>query len=196
MQEKQQAFWQYAWIKPNSLLKESVVNITDIDLSTKEEVKEIENNVAKNANTDKALISLEYYKNVKKSRKQLEPRRWRTRKDPFEAISQTLLIQLKINPEMNAKDLLKNFIKEFPGKFNMHHLRTLQRRIAGWREKNLQQERNYQLKIMKIIFFQYLFWKNTTTLVFYITALSKNIVPQNSRALVQLLVYKFASPIF
>lgn len=30
----------------------------------------------------------------------------------------------------------------------MHHLRTLQRRIAGWRKKNLQQERNYQLKIM------------------------------------------------
>ena len=148
LQEKQEAFWQYAWIKPSSLLEESVVNITGIDLSTKEEVKEMENNVAKNANTDKALISLEYYKNVKKSRKKLEPRRWRTRKDPFEAVSQTLCIQLKINPGMNAKDLLKNFIKEFPGKFNMHHLRTLQRRIAGWRKKNLQQERNYQLKIM------------------------------------------------
>lgn len=81
-------------------------------MSVKEEdIKKIENNVITNTNANKPLIALEYYKNSKKHKKQLGSRTWRTRKDPFEIVSKTLLIQLSINPGINAKDLLKNFQK-------------------------------------------------------------------------------------
>jgi hypothetical protein len=149
LQEKQEAFWKYAWVKSNILSQQSSTNNAAINLSTnKEDVKNINNKVITNINTNKPLVSLEYYKHSKKNKKQLGPRTWRTRKDPFETVSQNLLMQLAINPVINAKDLLSNLIKEFPENFNMSHLRTLQRKIANWRNNNLQKERDYQLKIM------------------------------------------------
>jgi hypothetical protein len=138
LQEKQESFWKYAWVKSNiSSQQIDSINNDQINLSINE-----------NIDTNKPLISLEYYKHSKKYKKQLGARTWRTRKDPFAIVSKNLLMQLTINPIINAKDLLNNLIKEFPENFNMSHLRTLQRKIANWRNNNLQKERDYQLKIM------------------------------------------------
>ena len=55
-------------------------------------------------------------------------------------------MQLELNPELTAKSLLKDLIKEYPDQFNIKHLRTLQRRIAVWRKERIKinQERHYQ----------------------------------------------------
>ena len=149
LQEKQESFWKYAWVRSNIFSQQISDNNITINLPADEvNVKKINNKVITGININKPLISLEHYKTSKKYKKPLGPRTWRTRKDPFATVSQSLLIQLAMNPVINAKDLLKNLIKEFPEKFNMSHLRTLQRKIANWRNDNLQKERDYQLKIL------------------------------------------------
>jgi hypothetical protein len=149
LQEKQESFWKYAWVRSNIFSQQISDNNITINLPADEvNVKKINNKVITGININKPLISLEHYKNSKKYKKPLGPRTWRTRKDPFATVFQSLLIQLAMNPVINAKDLLKNLIKEFPEKFNMSHLRTLQRKIANWRNDNLQKERDYQLKIL------------------------------------------------
>jgi hypothetical protein len=73
------------------------------------------------------VISLEHYKNIKEPRKSLGPRPWRTRSDPFENVLEILLIQLKLDPELTARELLERLIREKPGVYNIKMLRSLQR---------------------------------------------------------------------
>ena len=150
LQCKQEEFWKHAWNKPKELLQHNVNDHAPIGLlSVKEGTKKVENNILiTDTNVDKAFVSLEYYKHSKKHRKPLDARTWRTRKDPFESVSQFLSTQLAINPGVTAKDLLNSLIKGYPTNFNMSHLRTLQRKIASYRNCQLQQEKDYQLKIM------------------------------------------------
>jgi hypothetical protein len=61
------------------------------------------------------------------------PRRWRTRKDPFETIWPEILLWLEDDPESTAKSLMERLHREYPGQFSDGQLRTLQRRIRGWR---------------------------------------------------------------
>jgi hypothetical protein len=61
------------------------------------------------------------------------PRTWRTRKDPFEAVWSEILLWLQDDPESTAKTLLERLQREHPGQFCNGQLRTLQRRIRGWR---------------------------------------------------------------
>jgi hypothetical protein len=72
------------------------------------------------------LIYIEHYKNIKKSVKILESRTWRTRKDPFEGIWESIKIQLAINPELTSKEILGRLI---PDHFNQKQLRSLQRSL-------------------------------------------------------------------
>ena len=62
------------------------------------------------------------------------PRTWRTRKDPFEAVWSEILLWLQEDPESSAKTLLERLQREHPGQFGEGQLRTLQRRIRGWRQ--------------------------------------------------------------
>jgi hypothetical protein len=62
------------------------------------------------------------------------PRSWRTRKDPFETVWSEILLWLQDDPDSTAKSLLKRLSREYPGQFSAGQLRTLQRRIRGWRQ--------------------------------------------------------------
>jgi hypothetical protein len=62
------------------------------------------------------------------------PRPWRTRKDPFEVVWSEILLWLQADPESTAKTLLERLQREHPGQFGDGQLRTLQRRIRGWRQ--------------------------------------------------------------
>lgn len=59
--------------------------------------------------------------------------RWRTRKDPFEAVWAEILEKLEINPGLEAKTLFEYLLRRHPGRFGEGQLRTLQRRIKRWR---------------------------------------------------------------
>ncbi len=61
------------------------------------------------------------------------PRTWRTREDPFEEQWPELEKRLVAAPELQAKTLLDDLIEHHPERYQEGHLRTLQRRIRGWR---------------------------------------------------------------
>ncbi|MEO6603425.1 MAG: DDE-type integrase/transposase/recombinase [Polyangiaceae bacterium] len=60
-------------------------------------------------------------------------RNWRTRKDPFEAVWPTILQWLDVAPDQTALMLLDRLHDEHLGEFPEPLLRTLQRRLKGWR---------------------------------------------------------------
>jgi hypothetical protein len=62
------------------------------------------------------------------------PRTWLTRKDPFEAVWSEILLWLQADPGLTAKSLMERLQQEHPGEFCDGQLRTLQRRIRGWRQ--------------------------------------------------------------
>lgn len=61
------------------------------------------------------------------------PRDWRTRKDPFESAWPHLLDWLEREPDITATDLFSRLRAKHPGVYVDGQLRTLQRRVQGWR---------------------------------------------------------------
>ena len=62
-----------------------------------------------------------------------EPRYWRTRKDPFEAVWPDVLLWLQREPDITAKELFRMLQERASGSFPPGQLRTLQRRVREWR---------------------------------------------------------------
>ena len=63
------------------------------------------------------------------------PRTWRTREDAFDDVWGSIKLKLELHPEQTAKFLLEELVKRDSLNFNMSQLRTLQRRVALWREE-------------------------------------------------------------
>jgi hypothetical protein len=61
------------------------------------------------------------------------PRTWRTREDPFQDVWPELRDRLDLNPGLQAKTLFEDLQRRFPGQFPDGQLRTLQRKIKGWK---------------------------------------------------------------
>ena len=61
------------------------------------------------------------------------PRDWRTRTDPFESVWPQLLDWLQRDPDITATDLFVKLRSKYPGVYKDGQLRTLQRRVQGWR---------------------------------------------------------------
>jgi len=59
--------------------------------------------------------------------------RGRRRPDPFQAHWAEMLRCLQADPDQTALELLATFMAQYPGVYQMHHLRTLQRRVKAWR---------------------------------------------------------------
>ena len=66
-------------------------------------------------------------------RKPLGPRTWRTRRDPFAAVWDELVVELTAHPERTAKALLTALQARYPGQYADSVLRTLQHRVKAWR---------------------------------------------------------------
>jgi len=62
-----------------------------------------------------------------------EPRVYRTRPDPFDAVWAGIEARLEDVPELEAKTLFEDLQERHPGKFEPGQLRTLQRRVKQWR---------------------------------------------------------------
>jgi len=87
------------------------------------------------------------YHPTKKPRKKM-PGKWRTRKDPFVTVWSDLQLRLSMNPNKTAKSLLDELLIEHPGEFKNNMLRTLQRRVAGWRKKQHEEEKKEHLSLV------------------------------------------------
>jgi hypothetical protein len=60
-------------------------------------------------------------------------RSWRTRADPFDGVWEEVTALLKEGPGLEAKTLLEEMQRRYPGRFADGQLRTLQRRVKVWR---------------------------------------------------------------
>ncbi len=62
------------------------------------------------------------------------PHDWRTRQNPFEAVWQNeVLPLLEKNPGLQAKTILEELQRRYPGEYPSSNLRTLQRHVKKWR---------------------------------------------------------------
>ncbi len=63
------------------------------------------------------------------------PRTWRTRIDPFESVWPELCVHLDIDPDQNGRELFSVLQARYPDRYRPGQLRTLQRRLQGWRSQ-------------------------------------------------------------
>lgn len=61
------------------------------------------------------------------------PHEWRTRSDPFVGVWEEVRSKLVLNPGLEAKTLFEDLQRRYPGRFQDGQLRSLQRRVKGWR---------------------------------------------------------------
>lgn len=71
----------------------------------------------------------------RRTAKSLAPRTYRTRKDPFEEVNNELHQWLLDAPDRTAKSLLAELQQRYPEQYSDYLLRTLQRRVQGWRSR-------------------------------------------------------------
>lgn len=63
-------------------------------------------------------------------------RHWQTRQDPFEGVWESIIRpQLELHPKLLSITILEQLQEKFPGEYPDKLLRTLQRRVKGWRLK-------------------------------------------------------------
>lgn len=117
----QNRFWQHSWNeqKITKEIPEIVVADSEVALKLPEPPKPVAGD----------LVSQRY----RKSCKPRKPHKWRTRMDPFEPVNDKLMLIVRLNPQITAKQLLQILQKEQPGEFESNLLRTLQRRLKEWR---------------------------------------------------------------
>ena len=64
----------------------------------------------------------------------------RTRIDPFEADAERIRQWLAEEPIVTPKELMQRLIKKDPERYGMRHLRTMQRRVSGYRLAQIERE--------------------------------------------------------
>ena len=74
-----------------------------------------------------------YLRNGRLPSEQNPDRTWRTRADPFDFVWEEIRQRIDAHPGLEAKTLFEALQRERPGEFADGQLRTLQRRIKGWR---------------------------------------------------------------
>lgn len=79
------------------------------------------------------------------------PRKYRTRKDPFDEVWREIEKFLLAEKNIKSKDILDWLNIKYPGKFQPGQIRTLQRRLKDWRKKNhLEAEYSSELETEKL----------------------------------------------
>lgn len=82
-----------------------------------------------------------YFNYNKPTDKRSLPRRYRTRKDPFEKVWGEVQLKLELDPSITARKILSWLSTRYPGEFSDKNIRTLQRRIREWNIQEVPFER-------------------------------------------------------
>lgn len=80
---------------------------------------------------DEPITTQRFYRKAKKPR---VPHTWRTRKDPFESVTEEIDILLTSNPTQSAAEILRKLVEKYPDQFRKGHIRSMQRRVKEWRQ--------------------------------------------------------------
>lgn len=102
--------------------------------------EQTEQNIATHNQQNKASCTLlndfdQQRRRYRRTKAIREPHTWRTRKDPFEQVWNTICEKLEKDPGRTAKSLLIELQKLYPEQYPAGQLRTLQRRVQKWRAK-------------------------------------------------------------
>ena len=89
-----------------------------------------------------------YYKQTKKDGRK-SPRHWRTRKDPFEKVSNEIDQILEIDSHQSAASVLRELINRHPDQFRSGHIRSMQRRVVDWRQRNPERLKTLKHEMLK-----------------------------------------------
>lgn len=130
----QDIFWKHAWKRGSSL--EPVCNTAEAVAA----ITNLNNSPDTRANEVRSLTSAppRTYRKTGKPRKKLAPRTWKTRKDAFESVAPEINELLQKDPGRGAASILLELQTKYPGQLGDNLRRTLQRRVAVWREKFLE----------------------------------------------------------
>lgn len=105
----------------------------EVGLMRRERAKGLNQEVAA-ARSGMSVRTLRKYERLSALPSELKmPHTWRTREDPFEADWPWVLVQLEADPALQAKTLFEILRERHPERYRPSQLRTLQRRIVGWR---------------------------------------------------------------
>ncbi len=123
----QDQLWQFSWNK-------NVNAVTDLAVTPGDVIDQGRTNAVKNARVSR------HYHTSPKTDLRKAPRTWRTRKDPFENVWNEIQLRLELIPETTAKATIEWLMDKYPSQFTLGQTRTLQRRIAAWRQTQQSQE--------------------------------------------------------
>lgn len=92
------------------------------------------NGITQHISVMKAGISVRSGRRFEKAREQNSVRHWRTRKDPLEAVWDSMLVPLlKERPALTPTTLLEMLQDKYPGQYPKSLRRTMQRRVREWK---------------------------------------------------------------
>lgn len=123
----QDKLWKFSWSSTGCAKSDFTVTNDDVD----------DQNMAQ---PDKPGNVSRYYHKGKKVDLRKAPRTWRTRKDPFEKVWDEIRLRLELSPETTASEIIRWIMGKYPNQFSINQTRTLQRRIAQWRQEQESQE--------------------------------------------------------
>ena len=85
---------------------------------------------------------MRYYRKSEKVTRYSEAARtrtWRTRRDPFAEVWEEIEWELREEPSLEPKEILRRLQLQHPGQFPDHQIRTLQRRVRDWRLQRMKE---------------------------------------------------------
>jgi len=127
LESLQDELWKFSWNKNGTMTDNFVVTADDI--ITQDNSKFVE-----------PTSESRYYHTRKKIDFRKSPRTWRTRKDPFEKVWDEIRLRLELMPETTARQIIDWLMSKYTNQFSIGQTRTLQRRIAEWRQQQESQE--------------------------------------------------------
>ena len=78
-------------------------------------------------------------------------RSWKTRKDPFEAVWDSVIVSmLEKAPKLQAKTILEELQRLYPDDFPESMLRTLYRRVRDWQDRKSTRLNSSHLKLSRM----------------------------------------------
>ena len=128
MEALQDRLWEFSWTR-NNIEKAHKLTVMADDV-----IDQCDNKPAEDNHSNR------YYRSSKKIDLRRAPRTWRTRKDPFVNVWAEIKLRLELMPEMTAKDVIEWLMEKYPNQFAVGQIRTMQRRIAEWRQEQVGQE--------------------------------------------------------
>lgn len=142
LESLQDKLWKFSWnksgITTGNLTVTTDVIATQVDPEVVEPVSESR-----------------YYHTSKKIDFRKSPRTWRTRKDPFEKVWDEIRLRLELMPETTAKQIIEWLMSKYANQFSISQIRTLQRRIAEWRQQQESQEEKLRVLMLNDSQFQF-----------------------------------------